>query len=400
MPTTWPRCARAFATAADAHAAQPEQTYPSLASILQAQSGTSAVAIHVAHVPADPFREMSLEGPDHHGAIHAPDTPAFLSLHATPEQSGAERAAPDALADATLAVPPDADDNDDEAAIIQQHEYDIQTNRAYTVPVPGGFSDPAIMRTPDEAVVDAPPPPSDPAPDTVVDSPRESAQPMASKPSVRFLRGWDTPAALPAATSSVAVQTDAEVDVLMSHVRPEHAVPMTLRERLSSRQSQREQSGALPSKSTNRFLLSRKSNKCVHGLGVQPIIATGWRQCPTVRSSSMTSRRACTSTGAPTHARSPAVDCLAATTSAGSSAHCSCCGNKDQHALPSPMPGRFDLRTKFELWQNRRRDPVPLWRGTIKFIEGHYGTAVAALFVFIRFAISPPYHCSWGIDVV
>lgn len=43
-----------------------------------------------------------------------------------------------------------------------------------------------------------------------------------------------------------------------------------------------------------------------------------------------------------------------------------------------------DIRRWWELKRTRRRDPVPVWRGAIKKIEGQFGSGVASFFVFTR----------------
>lgn len=44
----------------------------------------------------------------------------------------------------------------------------------------------------------------------------------------------------------------------------------------------------------------------------------------------------------------------------------------------------YDLKRWFELQRTQRRDPVFLWRTSIKLIEGRFGTPYASFFVFIR----------------
>lgn len=44
-----------------------------------------------------------------------------------------------------------------------------------------------------------------------------------------------------------------------------------------------------------------------------------------------------------------------------------------------------DLRTWVKLQSLRRRDPIFLWRGKIKKIEGQFGSGVASFFIFSRF---------------
>eukprot|EP00042_Codosiga_hollandica_P032881 m.214153 g.214153 ORF g.214153 m.214153 type:complete len:756 (+) comp54050_c0_seq19:84-2351(+) len=45
----------------------------------------------------------------------------------------------------------------------------------------------------------------------------------------------------------------------------------------------------------------------------------------------------------------------------------------------------FDLKAKYVLWRNKRRDPIPLWNQVLKEMEGDFGSGVAAFFAFTRF---------------
>eukprot|EP00048_Salpingoeca_helianthica_P022804 m.20445 g.20445 ORF g.20445 m.20445 type:complete len:706 (+) comp7838_c1_seq1:160-2277(+) len=44
----------------------------------------------------------------------------------------------------------------------------------------------------------------------------------------------------------------------------------------------------------------------------------------------------------------------------------------------------YDLKTWIHLQRTQRRDPVPVWRASIKAIEGGFGTGTASFFVFLR----------------
>eukprot|EP00055_Hartaetosiga_balthica_P017682 m.121343 g.121343 ORF g.121343 m.121343 type:complete len:747 (+) comp9376_c1_seq2:150-2390(+) len=44
----------------------------------------------------------------------------------------------------------------------------------------------------------------------------------------------------------------------------------------------------------------------------------------------------------------------------------------------------FDLKVWWKLKRTRRRDPIPIWRGQIKKIEGIFGNGMATFFIFLR----------------
>ena len=44
----------------------------------------------------------------------------------------------------------------------------------------------------------------------------------------------------------------------------------------------------------------------------------------------------------------------------------------------------YDARNKMKLHAARRRDPIPLWRVSLKTIDGRYGSSVATVFMFFR----------------
>ena len=46
-----------------------------------------------------------------------------------------------------------------------------------------------------------------------------------------------------------------------------------------------------------------------------------------------------------------------------------------------------DFKVWFANWRHKRRDPVPLWRANIKYIEGRFGSSIAAFFIFVRLAV-------------
>eukprot|EP00730_Choanoeca_flexa_P014773 TRINITY_DN6580_c0_g1_i2.p1 TRINITY_DN6580_c0_g1~~TRINITY_DN6580_c0_g1_i2.p1 ORF type:complete len:717 (+),score=124.84 TRINITY_DN6580_c0_g1_i2:46-2196(+) len=43
-----------------------------------------------------------------------------------------------------------------------------------------------------------------------------------------------------------------------------------------------------------------------------------------------------------------------------------------------------DVRVWLEMQRSKRRDPIPIWRGPIKTIEGEFGSALTSFFVFLR----------------
>lgn len=47
-----------------------------------------------------------------------------------------------------------------------------------------------------------------------------------------------------------------------------------------------------------------------------------------------------------------------------------------------------DLKQWWQTQRTRRRDPVPIWRGSIKNIEGRFGSGMTSFFVFLRYLAS------------
>ncbi len=43
-----------------------------------------------------------------------------------------------------------------------------------------------------------------------------------------------------------------------------------------------------------------------------------------------------------------------------------------------------DIKQWWHLQRTKRRDPIPMWRNSIKIIEGRFGSGIASFFVFVR----------------